>query len=267
MHTKREEPKQDKPLLLVVEDDVDLLSFIVSELEDDYQVIFATNGREGLRQAREYIPDLVVTDLMMPDLGGMELCTELKANQETSHIPLIMLTAKTSLGSQLEGLETGADDYITKPFHMALLEARIHNLLESRRMLRERFSQAFMLPDYAVSDNAMDQAFFGKLFTVLEASVSDPEFDATRFARKLNMSLSSLHRKVKALTGETPARLIWNMRLKKAAALLTSSPRRITEIAFEVGYSNSNHFGRQFKQRYGMTPREYRAAAASSDTP
>jgi DNA-binding response OmpR family regulator len=250
--------QDDPPLILVVEDDPDLRMILVSKLSGDYAVIEAENGKEGMDKAIESIPDLIITDVMMPLMDGLELCREIKARVDTSHIPVIMLTAKTMLDSQIEGLETGADDYVTKPFSMKLLKIRIGNLLETRRLLRERFSRDFKVPNDPKTGSSLDQDFLKRAFDLLEDHFSEHDFTAELFAENMNMSLSSLHRKLKALIGDTPAKLIWNARLKKAAGLLKKTDLRVTEIAFEVGFVESSHFSRQFRQLYGMTPSEFR---------
>ncbi|VGO23559.1 response regulator transcription factor [Pontiella sulfatireligans] len=260
------EQANDLPRVLVVEDDVDFRWYIAFGLKSDYDVLQAADGQDGLDKAREYIPDLIVTDLMMPVMDGISFCREVKSNPETSHIPVIMLTAKTSVQSQVEGLQTGADDYVTKPFNMALLVARIHNLLESRRKLRERFIQDVMVPNQPQMELSPDQEFLRKIFEVLETHCADTDFSVELFAMKLNVGLRTLSRKLKALTGLTPAKMIWNVRLKKAAALLASSELRVTDIAYDVGFSDAAHFSRYFKQFYGMSPSEYRAKQTSPDT-
>lgn len=249
---------RDKPLLLVVEDDQDIRTFITEGLSPFYRVEEATDGAKGLEMARNLFPALVVTDLMMPIMDGIELCRILKTDLKTSHIPVIMLTAKGSLDHQVEGLQTGADDYITKPFHMILLQARIANLLESRRVLRERFSQDFMISEQSVPENSPDKTFMKNVFDVLEDNHSDPEFLVDEFARAMHMSSRTLQRKLKVLTGDTPAKLIWNFRLKKAAQLLKTTTMMVSEIAYEVGYGEHSHFSHQFKQLYGMNPSAYR---------
>ena len=255
-----EESQGQLPLVLVVEDEDDYLWLISSGLTDDYSVIEARDGKEGLEKAVEHVPDLVLTDLMMPVMDGVELCRRLKANVETSHIPVIMLTAKSAVEDQVEGLESGADDYVTKPFNMLLLKTRIQNLLDTRRLLRERFSQGLKSSDGSPAGRTLDQEFLDKAFGVLEAECVKHDFTAEQFAQELNMSLRSLHRKLKALTDETPAKLIWNTRLKRAAELLRSTDLNITRIAYDVGYIESSHFSRQFREHFGMSPSEYRLA-------
>ncbi|MGB0372837.1 MAG: helix-turn-helix domain-containing protein [Opitutales bacterium] len=253
-----EEEENPTPIILIVEDDRDFLEFLESEFEDKYQVITAQDGEEGWECANSQIPDLIVSDLMMPRMDGVELCAKVKTAPETSHVPFILLTAKSSTESQLKGLKTGADDYITKPFISEILQVRVDNLLESRKHLRERFSREFKTPGRPKIEQSPDQEFLQSAFDVLEEFATDSEFSAEFFAEKMHISLRTLHRKMKALTGDTPAKLIWNVRLKKAAVLLRESDLRVTEIAFEVGFSESAHFSRMFKQFFGSSPSEYR---------
>jgi len=264
---------EEVPLVLVVEDDADLRAFIAEGLESKYRIEEAKTGAEGLEKARESMPDLVVTDLMMPVMDGIELCRELKGQVETSHIPVIMLTAKASLEHQVEGLESGADDYITKPFHRVLLQTRIHNLLESRRLLRERFgrqlSQESRAASYLtvpepevseppVSENKVDREFWENVCRILEENCGDPEFNAEALAAMVCMGLRSLQRKTKALADRSPIQLIMECRLKRAVRLLRESTMNITDIVYEVGFGDLSNFYRRFKKEYGMNPTLYR---------
>lgn len=254
--------QEERLRVLIVEDDVDLLEFISSGLEDQFEVHCARDGKEGLDRALEWIPDLVVTDIMMPKMNGLELCAELKTNPCTSHIPVIMLTAKTSVESQLEGLETGADDYITKPFLMVLLEARIKNLLQTRRMLREQFSRQLGSPVNELPlHNQADRELWEKISAALAANYADPDFCPDALARLVHMSSRTLQRKIKALTDRSPVSLILHFRLEKGAELLLQDDLNITDIAFDVGFSDSNHFYRQFKSEYGKSPSRFRREA------
>ncbi|VGO23541.1 response regulator transcription factor [Pontiella sulfatireligans] len=254
----------EKPTLLVVEDDSDMQRLIELELMDEYQVVTAGNGRVGLEKALESIPDLVITDLMMPVMDGVELCRELKSNTHTSHIPVIMLTAKDSVESQIQGLETGADDYVTKPFHMGLLKVRIHNLLESRRVLRERLGVEFSsMSEQALPESVMERDFLAQALRVVEEHMGEPTFNPDHFAEEMHMSVSTLHRKMKAITNHTPMKMINEVRLKTAARLLAESSLNITEIAYEVGVDGSTQFGRLFKAQYGVTPSQYRADSSA----
>jgi len=249
----------DVPLVLIVEDDNDIREFVADGLESNYRVEMAKDGKIGLKKAKDTIPDLIVTDLMMPEMGGIELCRELKNAVETSHIPVIMLTAKTSLESQLEGLQTGADDYITKPFHMILLQTRIQNLLESRRLLRERFCKEFPVFDLEIPENMMDSAFLNQAVRAAEENCSDWNFRSDQFAAALNMSPRSLQRKLKAIIGQTPSSFITEVRLKLATKLMVQTDQTITEIAFSVGFDESSNFSRTFKKQYKLSPSQYRS--------
>jgi len=265
----------DNPIVLVVEDDADIRDFIMGGLKDRYRVVGAINGAEGLEKTRELVPDLVVTDLMMPIMDGLELCRSLRGHVETSHIPVLMLTAQSSLEHQIEGLETGAADYITKPFHMVLLQTKIANILESRVLLQRRFRQQWAdepiqgAPctsevdsgelERPVAENHLDQEFLEKVCRILEENGCDPEFSSSQLATELNMGLRTLQRKVKAMSNCTPVNLILEFRLKKSTELLRDPSFNITETAFEVGFNDSGNFYRQFKKQYGMSPSEYRS--------
>ena len=265
-HQERKEPfayeedDMEASSVLLVEDDLDLLSFITSGLIANYQVIKAADGQDGLAAALEHCPDLVVTDLMMPGMDGLSLCRELKTNPATSHIPVIMLTAKKTVESQLEGLETGADDYITKPFSMVLLEARINNLLKTRRLLREKLAKTLYASDPSLAEYPMERKFLEKAVKVVEEHYSDPAFKTEELAAALNIGLRSLQRKLKSVADQTPAKLINGIRMRHAARLLVGTALSVTEIAFEVGCEDSSNFTKIFKQEYGLTPSRYRSS-------
>jgi signal transduction histidine kinase/DNA-binding NarL/FixJ family response regulator/ligand-binding sensor domain-containing protein len=251
---------EESPLLLVVEDDEDVRDFIIEGLASGYRVETAENGETGLEMAKERVPDLIITDVMMPVMDGVTLCRELKTSMETSHIPVVMLTAKTALESQLEGLKTGADDYITKPFHMELLRVRIANLLESRRVLREQFLREYSVLSPKIPENPLHKEFLEKAIKVMEARYSDWTFGPDQFAAALNMSISTLQRKLKAATNRTRAEWITEFRMMKAAELLVGTAKTVVEISFDVGCDESSNFSRQFKKVYGKTPSQYRDA-------
>ncbi len=256
---------EDIPVILLVEDEADYRLLVASDLEEDYQVVEAANGKEGLEKALETIPDLVVTDLMMPVMDGIELCRRLKGGMETAHIPVVMLTAKTTVESQVEGLQTGADDYVTKPFNMQLLRARISNLLETRRLLRMHFAHEFAhstgedpISEMPELRSGLDRAFWENLSRILKANCADPDFNTDSLASELNMSQRSMQRKIKALVDLTPVQLIAEYRLKKAEALLRDPQMHVTDVAFEVGFGDLSHFYRIFKKKHGMNPSQYR---------
>ncbi|MBM4152291.1 MAG: helix-turn-helix domain-containing protein [Kiritimatiellaceae bacterium] len=252
-------PREDAPLVLVVEDDADIRTFIQEGLSPLYRVEVAEDGQAGVEKACNLVPDLIVTDLMMPVMGGMELCRSLRANMATSHIPVVMLTAKTALESQLEGLRTGVDDYITKPFHMELLQTRLANLLESRRLLRERVCREYSMLLPAVPEDTLEKEFLTKLSNALKESFSDEFFTPDVLADTLHMSLRSLHRKLKAVTGHTPSAYINEYRILHAAELLKMTSYSVTEITFQVGFNELASFSRMFKQHFGVSPSQYRS--------
>lgn len=256
----------DQVSVLVVEDDSDIRQFISDGLKGTYQVEVAVDGAEGLAKARASLPDLIVSDVMMPEVDGVEMCRLIKNDPDTAHIPVIMLTSKAALESQLLGLQTGAEDYITKPFHMVLLETRISNILESRRRMRERFLKEYMVAEQSISVESADDQFVKRVIEVLESNFHDSEFGVEALASGVNMSLRNFQRKLKSVTGETPARLLANTRVKKAGEWLERSDQRIGEIAFKVGYLDLNLFGRHFKSHFGMTPTAYREQVQGETT-
>jgi DNA-binding response OmpR family regulator len=264
---------EELPEILVVEDDADSRWLVVSALKQDYRVIETDNGKDGLDRALEDIPDLVVTDLMMPVMDGIELCRRIKEHPFTSHIPVIMLTAKTSVASQIEGYETGADAYITKPFAMQLLKVQIQNLLTLRRQLRKHFSERFAEqggPDHAEDlpaagalgpthlQNRMERKFWEKAYTVLKRHASEVGFSIDGLAMELGMSQRSLQRKMKALAGLTPVQWIAEYRLGQAVGRLRDKSVSVTDAAYTAGFGDLSHFYRLFKKRFGKNPSQYR---------
>ena len=255
------EPKpssEQRPIVLIVEDDEEIRTLLIEGLEPRYDLAVAKDGAQGLQMAKERVPDLVVTDVMMPVMDGMTLCRELKTGLETSHIPVVMLTAKSALESEAAGLKTGADDYIRKPFNMDLLRIRIENLLASRQALREKFRAEFALISPEVANHVEENEFLSFATEVLEEHYGDPLFNPDRFAEALNMSRSSLQRKLKAVTDLTPSGFIQEFRMSRAAERLVNSSETIAEISFRVGCDEPSNFTRLFKKFYHMTPTQYR---------
>jgi len=248
----------DADIILVVEDSTDLRAYIRGALEPDYTVAEARDGREGIQKAREIIPDLIISDIMMPEIDGYELCRELKTGVETSHIPVILLTAKASEENIIEGLETGADDYITKPFNTAILSARIKNLIELRRQLHVKLDREMRLQPAKISISEIDKEFFRELEAVIEANLSEPEFNVEDMGKKLYMSRATLYRKIHALSGKTPSEFLRSYRLKRAAQLLSENFMSVTEVAFEVGFSNRTYFTKCFKEKFHQLPSDFK---------
>ncbi|QHT71654.1 response regulator [Rhodocytophaga rosea] len=250
------------PLLLIVEDHADLSSYIRNTFIEKYRVVHASNGKEGLDKAQELIPDLIISDWMMPQMTGMELCRKLKTDERTSHIPVIMLTARASMQDKLVGLENGADVYLTKPFNTEELIAQVKNLILQRRRLRERFSKTAMLVDSSKDSNKIeysstDEKFLKKVFSILEKSYESTDFNVEVLEEQLNMSHTQLYRKLKALTDQPPVELVRDFRLRKAAILIASKQETVSQVAYKVGFSNLSYFTKSFRKLYGVPPSEY----------
>jgi DNA-binding response OmpR family regulator len=243
--------------ILVVEDNAALRSFIREELTRQYRVAEAENGKQGYRQALETTPDIIICDVMMPEMDGITLCAALKTDERTSHIPLILLTAKADLESKLQGLETGADDYLTKPFKMEELQLRIRNLLESRRKLRERFSQQVTVNPKEITVTSTDERLLQKALAIMEANMANADFNVEVFSKEIGMSRAQLHRKLTALVGLSTNEFIRSLRLKRAASLLIQQQGNVSEVAYGVGFSSLNYFTKCFRDYYGQTPSEY----------
>lgn len=247
----------EKSVALIVEDNEELRNFMACALMNSYQVLVAENGLVGLEQALNAIPDIVVTDWMMPEMSGTELCKKIKSVEATSHIPVILLTARTGQGDRLEGFDVGADDYITKPFDMAELLARIQNLVQQRRFLREKFSNEGLFHYKHIKVSSLDEDFMKRLQAVLEECYSDSQLSVDGLSRKMGVSRVQLHRKLTALTGYSPGDLLREFRLQRAADLLRQKAGNVSEIAFQVGFENLSYFTKVFKQKFQVTPSEF----------
>jgi len=257
---------QEKEIILVVEDSRDVRKYIRGPLEKLYTVLEAVNGREGIEKAKEIIPDLIISDIMMPEADGYELCSVLKQDVLTSHIPIVLLTAKASEENVVQGLETGADDYITKPFNTKILMARIRNLIDLRCQLQQKMKRQMMLQPAEISVSSIDEEFIKELQVAIEKNLADPEFTVEELGKKLYMSRASLYRKIQALTGESPNHFIRNYRLKRAAQLLKENFGNVTEVAFEVGFSSSAYFTKCFKEQFQQLPSSYQASESPATT-
>ncbi|MEM6379488.1 MAG: ATP-binding protein, partial [Bacteroidota bacterium] len=251
-----------KPSILIVEDNADVIHYMTTILSRDFQLEIAFNGLEGLERARKVIPDLVLTDLMMPQQNGYELCYKLKTHALTGHIPIIMLTAKADTASRLTGFKKGADDYLTKPFLPQELKIRINNLLEQRKRLMAFYQKNIGLPLNGKINNgyakAPEDAFLKDLNVLIEEHLQNPDLDVTLLESKLLVSHSSLYRKVKALTDLSPQQYIRAYRLGRASNLLSTTKLSISEIAYETGFRDPDYFTRVFKKEQGVSPTIYR---------
>lgn len=249
--------KSGKPIVLIAEDNSDIRNHVREHLKDEYEVVECVNGKAGMVKAFDIMPELVITDLMMPEMDGVELCRQLKSDERTSHIPVIMLTAKATTKDKLEGLETGADDYISKPFEMRELITRVANLIEQRRRLRERYSREITLEPKDIAVTSIDEAFLKKAIDIVEDRMADEAFDMEQFQDAMTMSHSTLFRKLQALTDQSPTVFIRNIRLKRAAQLLREHYGNVATISFEVGFNNPSYFSKCFKELYGVSPADF----------
>ncbi len=243
--------------VLVVEDNADLREFLVQNLAGTYQVLEAKNGREGYQVALDESPDLILSDVMMPEMDGISLCRGLKTDPHTSHIPVILLTAKADQESKMTGLETGADDYLPKPFKLQELLLRVDNLIQQRRKLRERFSRQLTPNPKEIAVTSADERFLQKALALLETHMDNAAFDVELFGREIGMSRSQLHRKLTALTGHSTSDFIRTVRLKRALQLLEGDYGNISEIAYQVGFNSLTYFTKCFREQYGFPPSEY----------
>ncbi|MGD8779586.1 MAG: ATP-binding protein [Ignavibacteria bacterium] len=250
------DPDQSEKIL-VVDDNKDVRSYIKEHLEKDYNVIEAADGEEGFAKAKEVSPDLIVSDVMMPKMDGFEFCENIKKDVNTSHIPVILLTAKAGDENIIQGLETGADDYITKPFNVEILSIRIKNLIELGRQIQQKYQKQLFLQPAEIRVTSVDETFLKTLHELVEENLSDPEFNIENLTDKFNMSYTSLFRKIKALTGEAPVKFLRSYRLKRAAQLIKAKSGNITEIAFSVGFNNSAYFTKCFKEQFNRLPSEF----------
>lgn len=249
--------KKGKWTALIVEDDTDILHYIESELSPYYQVYTAINGKEGLTKALQYLPDIIVSDIVMPEMDGLTLCKLIKTNEETCHIPVILLTAKTSIEQRIEGLETGADSYIPKPFNIKHLQMRIEKLIQLRETLKQKYSGELDVVEDDIKVVTSDEKLINKLNEKLKEQITNPDLNVDSISKELGISRVHLNRRLKAITNDSPGNYIRNYRLKHAAWLLLNKNMTIAEITYAVGFSSQVHFSAIFKKHYGMSPTEY----------
>ena len=250
--------KSDNPLLLVIEDNDAVRQYISSVFDDCFKVITAKDGNEGIAKAFEFIPDIIISDVMMPDLDGFEVTKRLKSDEKTNHIPVILLTAKAGEENKIEGLTAGADDYIEKPFNEQILRLKVDNLLATRQKIKEKILQNTFTSKIPDNIPGKDVKFFEHLKQVIEKHLKDPEFTADRFAQQMGMSRMQLHRKLKALTGKSTSQFIRIQRLNYAARLLRETEANVSEVAYQAGFNDPGYFNKCFKKQFGKTPLEFK---------
>lgn len=246
-----------KPVLLLVDDNEEILEFLAEELSEKYAILTACNGHEALDILKEESVQLIVSDVVMDGMDGFELCRNLKKSFDYSHIPVILLTAKNTLQSKIEGLEIGADAYIEKPFAIEYLQVQIANLLANRNKIKEYFAHSPLVHIKSIAYSKSDEQFLEKLNEAIYNNLDKEELDVESLARIMNMSRPTLFRKIKSISDLTPNELVNISRLKKAAELLAEGSYKIYEVSDLVGYHSQTNFGRNFFKQFGMTPTEY----------
>lgn len=254
---KLTDPNPDKQTLLIVEDNSDLRKFIADIFIKEFEILEASNGEEGFKLSQEYVPDIIISDIIMPKLSGIQLVEKIKHNVTTSHIPVILLTAKRDLGTLLSGFEKGADDYISKPFDSSILKSRVENLLRLRKHLVEKFSKQFHLEPKEIIIEDADQKFLEKAIKIIEEQISNPNLNIDLLAMELGVSRTQLYRKLKALSDYSANQFIRIIRLKRAAQILRQGQNNISEVMDATGFSNYSHFNNCFKEYFGEFPKDY----------
>ena len=244
--------------VLIVEDTFEVRDYLESQLKQFYQVFTAENGAKGLEVAAKEMPDLIVSDIMMPEVDGITLCQRIKTNLQTSHIPVVLLTAKTANSQKIAGFEVGADDYITKPFSSQLLISRIDNLIRNREKLISRFKNDVNLSPSDVTITPLDKQLMNKVLALIEEHMSDENYSVEKLCSDAAVSRPQLYRKVKALTDLSINEFIRSIRLKRAANLLEQDDASVANVMYEVGFSNRSYFTKTFKEMFGVNPKEYK---------
>ena len=254
-----EEADKSRYYVLVVDDNTDLREYLVSLLSDTYQVGCAGNGLEAWKSFNKQLPDVVISDVMMPEMNGIELCRKIKGSMATSHIPVVLLTAKATQNDYIEGLENGADIYLEKPFSEEVLKAQIKSLMKNKERLRNSFkTNAVGSSTSPAVISKLDRQFIEKITKIIEKKMADSEFNIDSLVQEVGISRSGLFAKLKALTGMTPNDYIRLIRLRKAASLLVNEGISSSEACFQVGFSSPSYFSKCFQDQFGMSPSEFK---------
>jgi YesN/AraC family two-component response regulator len=250
-----------------VEDEEDIRNYIIEELSSDYKVLSAKNGEEGLNIANETIPDLIITDVMMPLLSGFELCKKLRNQVITSHIPIIILSAKTGVNQQIEGLEMGADVYMIKPFNIDVLKVQVQRLISFKQAVYSKYLKETTLIPQDSGTSKLDDDFIRKVLTFIEENMTDSDLNVDQLANCLSLSKVQTYRKVKAISGLSIVEFIRTVRLKKASQLILEDRLNFSEIAFTTGFSTPSYFSKCFHDHFGMTPSEFATEYGNQTAP
>jgi YesN/AraC family two-component response regulator len=250
--------------LLIIDDNADVRTYLADLFKDEFGMHFGENGQEGIDLAVENVPDLIICDVMMPIKTGLELCNVLKSDERTSHIPIILLTAKAGQENEITGLETGAEDYLIKPFNAQVLRAKVDTLLNNRAKTRKYYDHEVQLKPAMFEYNKTEEKFFKKLQHIIDEKLQDPNFHVNDFCKFIGMSRMQLHRKLKATLGVTTSEFIRTERLKAARVLLKKSQLSISEIAYSAGFNDANYFSKSFKKLFKISPQEFKSQSEDS---
>ena len=242
---------------MITDDNAELRSFLKESLEQQYKIIEAADGKEAMEKTMEYFPDLIISDIMMPVMNGIDYCRLIKTTLETSHIPFILLTAKDGLESRIEGTETGADYYFSKPLSVDLLQLTMRNILTQKEKLKEHYRKDQHAEVKELAHSTRDKQFVQDLLVIIETNLSKPEMDIDFVCTEVGMSRTKLYNKIKSITGQPIGDFIRTIRLRKAAALMTQGKLSLTDIMYSVGIQTQSYFSKAFKQEFGKTPTQY----------
>ena len=248
----------EAPLILLVDDNEDFRTFMKDCLKDKYRLVEAEDGVEAWKIIPELQPDMIISDIMMPNMDGNQLCIAIKNDLRTSHIPVILLTAQTAEEQKIEGLETGADDYITKPFNLNILLLRINKLIENQKQRQDNFIQQIDPAPSQIAITSLDEKLIAQAIEYVEKNIDRSELSVEELSRELGMSRVHLYKKLTAITGRSPVEFIRIIRLKRAAQMLRESQLNVSEIAYSVGFNNPKYFSRYFKDEFGVLPSDYK---------
>ena len=254
---KNEPPKMEMPVVLIVDDDDDLRAYLVESLKTKYKIIEASDGKQGWQKALANHPQVIISDVNMPGIDGIEMVRKIKNDNRTQHIPIIMLTVLSEETDQLKGLESGASDYLTKPFSFHLLSIKIENLLSLNNLLKNTYSKQIQLETPDVEVVSEDEKFLLKFTRYVEDHIEDPNLSIEELSKAMFVSRGTLYVKVLSFTGETPVEYVRSLKLNKALSLLQKNDLKISQIAYSVGFSNPNYFARAFKAKFSVSPTEY----------
>lgn len=254
-----------KPVILLVEDNEDFRFYLKDNLKAHYTILEAPNGKAGVQKAQATMPDLIVSDIMMPEANGIELCSKIRSDVRTSHIPIILLTARAAEEQKIEGFEAGANDYITKPFSFEILQSRIKNLLAIREASQKQFQKHFDVKASNIEVTSLDEKLIKRAIEVVEQNIMEPDFSIENLSQELGMSRVYLYKKLVSLTGKAPLEFVKSIRLQQAVQLLEKSDLNVSEVAYRVGFNNPKYFAKCFKEEYKVLPSAYAASKKQAD--